>query len=382
MNLRGSRNLEKFIDVIINSPKEGSKAVRERFNKACVRIGSQKSNDLVLEDGDNQIPDEVAIVLRRGDFLHLITIVEDYVKIGKASAPFIQEISSKIIITVGDFQLSFSLVTEEPEENTPLISSLEETVIESTGTPTKPFFTAKSETGLPPENQCNAVLNILNGDRRGQSIKIDNPDFTIGRRSYCDLVFSSHEDKAYQVISGRHCKIMKEGSVFKLTDLDSKNKTAVNGEIVSSKVLKNKDIIELAHAVLLQFFNKQEDTLPQNKDGNFSINVKFMRGPELRVLEIRGKLTRMDLMGFQEKMTLLSPNSVLFLILNLGALEFIDTEGLSLLQDYQKKLKKMRGKLLLCCVKPKVFDAMKLIKLHRKFKIFETEGEAIHELLS
>jgi len=68
------------------------------------------------------------------------------------------------------------------------------------------------------------VLIFLHGPRAGQRVALDADEFTVGRRSSCDIVLDD------QLVSRVHTIIMKRGGIFLVEDLGSHNGTYVNQE--------------------------------------------------------------------------------------------------------------------------------------------------------
>ncbi len=68
---------------------------------------------------------------------------------------------------------------------------------------------------------------------------------TIGRASENDIVIP--EDAA----SARHCSVQKQGSAYVLSDLDSTNKTWVNGVAREQVVLRNGDQVTIGETTMV-----------------------------------------------------------------------------------------------------------------------------------
>jgi pSer/pThr/pTyr-binding forkhead associated (FHA) protein len=82
--------------------------------------------------------------------------------------------------------------------------------------------------------------------------------FTIGRRKTNDVVI---EDPA---VSGHHAKIDAVGDRFVLTDLQSKNGSFVNEQLIHSHWLKHEDVIAIGGHVLV--FNNPENEQTRQAD--------------------------------------------------------------------------------------------------------------------
>jgi pSer/pThr/pTyr-binding forkhead associated (FHA) protein len=83
---------------------------------------------------------------------------------------------------------------------------------------------------------------------------------TIGRRETNDVVL---EDPA---VSGYHAKIDSLGDRFVLTDLQSRNGSFVNEQLVNSHWLSNGDVINIGDHSLCFEINDKEQIRPEDKD--------------------------------------------------------------------------------------------------------------------
>jgi len=85
---------------------------------------------------------------------------------------------------------------------------------------------------------------------------------TIGRRKTNDVVI---EDPA---VSGHHAKIDSLGDRFVLTDLQSKNGSFVNEQLIHSHWLKHEDVIAIGGHTLAFNYSEKEQT-PQTDSDEF-----------------------------------------------------------------------------------------------------------------
>jgi len=97
------------------------------------------------------------------------------------------------------------------------------------------------------------VLIIHEGEKAGQRWTIREDELVIGRGSECDLVLPERQ------VSREHIRIFREGDMYYLEDLDSKNGTWVNGKQVKASTvpLKDGDEIQIALAVKITFVGSE-----------------------------------------------------------------------------------------------------------------------------
>lgn len=74
----------------------------------------------------------------------------------------------------------------------------------------------------------------------GDAIPLVRHTMTLGRRRTCDICLD------FPNISGQHCEFSYKGGVWHVRDLGSQNGVKVNGEKVSSRVLKPGDQVGIA----------------------------------------------------------------------------------------------------------------------------------------
>lgn len=92
------------------------------------------------------------------------------------------------------------------------------------------------------------VLTVEEGEHTGLRVVVQPDSFVIGRGEECDLVLN---DRA---ISRQHARITRQGDVFFVEDLGSKNGTWLNGEPLSAaERLRDGDRIQLAMTVRIVY---------------------------------------------------------------------------------------------------------------------------------
>jgi predicted component of type VI protein secretion system len=100
------------------------------------------------------------------------------------------------------------------------------------------------------------VLIIHEGEHAGQRWIIEGDTLVIGRGTECDLVLPERQ------VSRQHVKIKLVNDHYYVEDLDSKNGTWVNGQVLKGeRQLKDGDEIQLALAVKIAFI-ESEATAP------------------------------------------------------------------------------------------------------------------------
>ncbi len=103
----------------------------------------------------------------------------------------------------------------------------------------------RMNTMLSASSRPSAQLEILRGPNTGQTVTVTSDSFTIGRErgSGVDL-----DTPGYQNVSARHCRITSDGQNYQVADLDSRNGTTVNNQLLSPNVavaLPSNSIIQL-----------------------------------------------------------------------------------------------------------------------------------------
>ena len=93
---------------------------------------------------------------------------------------------------------------------------------------------------FPPE----VYLEILSGEREGDTFPIAHKTVTIGRDPHCDL----HVPDPY--VSRKHCQIVFRGDHFTMMDLGSLNKTRVKEKQYIQKNLRDGYVITLGKTQL------------------------------------------------------------------------------------------------------------------------------------
>src|SRR5438067_1900732 len=82
-------------------------------------------------------------------------------------------------------------------------------------------------------------LEVRSGSQTGKKIRLDSARLLrVGRTSHAGLSFADDSH-----MSGEHFRLECDGDAYRLTDLNSRNGTSVNGQGVHTAVLGNGDTI-------------------------------------------------------------------------------------------------------------------------------------------
>ncbi len=102
-----------------------------------------------------------------------------------------------------------------------------------------------------PDDQA-ARLVVQSTDLSGQVFALNRTEITIGRTEENDISLP------HRSVSSRHAKVVFDGGVYRVIDLDSANGVLVNGEEYARVDIRKGDVIELGH-VKLRYLAPGED---------------------------------------------------------------------------------------------------------------------------
>ena len=106
----------------------------------------------------------------------------------------------------------------------------------------------KPLSSMPEAKSEKPILTGLDGKYLNQYWVLDQDSLVVGRDQTCDIVIPERQ------ISRQHIRLFREGSVFYLEDLDSRNGTWLNHtKIEGVRELSDGDEIELALVIRLQY---------------------------------------------------------------------------------------------------------------------------------
>jgi len=97
-----------------------------------------------------------------------------------------------------------------------------------------------------------ACLVVIAGQNVGEMYRIEGPETVVGRASNANVRLSDDG------ISRRHARIVQEGAILFIEDLNSANGTVVNGATISRQALQDGDKIRLGPTTILKFEYQDE----------------------------------------------------------------------------------------------------------------------------
>jgi len=96
----------------------------------------------------------------------------------------------------------------------------------------------------PLNDELSGSLVVETTDLTGQVFKLNRTEITLGRTEENDIVLP------HRSVSSRHAKLVFDGGIYRVMDLDSANGVLVNGEEYARVDIRKGDIIELGHVKL------------------------------------------------------------------------------------------------------------------------------------
>jgi anti-sigma B factor antagonist len=108
---------------------------------------------------------------------------------------------------------------------------------------------------------------------------------------------------------------------------------------------------------------------------NFSITIR-QAGPA-SVLDVSGRLTSFEIGALRDSISRLLKQGRKSLVLNLSALQYLDSSGIGELARIYVTVVKESGQLKVVGLSPKVEEILKITKLYQVFPEFPSEEEAL-----
>jgi Nif-specific regulatory protein len=93
--------------------------------------------------------------------------------------------------------------------------------------------------------ETDARLEVIAGPLSGKTFPMNREEVSIGREPSNEISFLDSS------VSRRHCLIRKEGEVFQIRDLESRNGTFVNGVPLKERTLEHTDQIQIGSSILV-----------------------------------------------------------------------------------------------------------------------------------
>lgn len=118
------------------------------------------------------------------------------------------------------------------------------------------------------------------------------------------------------------------------------------------------------------------DHVYRNATVELEIQVQELRHVSGAIVHCKGRLVRANAEILNSQLTRLLDGKIAHLILDLAALEFIDSAGLGVLVAAQKRAHKQQGAVSLCEVQEGVALTMRLVRLDKVFSVYKHSAEA------
>ncbi len=109
---------------------------------------------------------------------------------------------------------------------------------------------------------------------------------------------------------------------------------------------------------------------------DLGIEVDESRPPHV-VVEVRGEVDIATAPKLREKLVELASQGAQQVVVDLDAVEFLDSTGLGVLIGGMKRLRGLDGDLTLVCTSPRILKVFEITGLNRAFTIYETVDAAV-----
>jgi pSer/pThr/pTyr-binding forkhead associated (FHA) protein len=167
---------------------------------------------------------------------------------------------------------------------------------------------AGTERVIPDSEACS--LAVVSTELAGSVFMLNRDEIVIGRTEDNDIVIS------HRSVSGSHAKIVYDGGIYRIVDLDSANGVLVNGEEYSRVDLRRGDIIELGHVKIR--FLVPGDQLPS--PGDLAVTQPEMVAESLPEMDAAVKS---NIAG--KKVFLIGGGLILVLVVAFGIMQLVGT---------------------------------------------------------
>jgi len=125
---------------------------------------------------------------------------------------------------------------------------------------------------------------------------------------------------------------------------------------------------------------KSYDDLADMDKEEASMKVEVKRDGETAHLKLRGRLDLDSSAAVKEEIRRCLSQGYVRLVLDLEAVEFINSSGLGALVSALKEIRLAKGRLVVCRLAPYVREIFEITQLSHIFEIYATEGEALEAL--
>ena len=112
------------------------------------------------------------------------------------------------------------------------------------------------------------------------------------------------------------------------------------------------------------------------QNGIFTISIR--KKGAVSVLEVVGRLTSFEVGGLRDAISQLLKEDRKNIVLNLGALDYLDSSGIGELARSYVSVVKKGGAMRVVGLSAKVEEVLKITQLFRVFPEFPSEEEAVH----
>jgi serine phosphatase RsbU (regulator of sigma subunit)/pSer/pThr/pTyr-binding forkhead associated (FHA) protein len=110
-----------------------------------------------------------------------------------------------------------------------------------------------------------AILQLLKGSSASEDVQLEGDRAVLGRHPDCDIVLEAAS------VSRQHAQIVREGNVYYVEDLHSRNGTFVNGRLIQGRhQLQDGDRLKICDLALAFYTNQPSDHLVRGIDDSGS----------------------------------------------------------------------------------------------------------------
>ncbi|MFV9510745.1 anti-sigma F factor antagonist [Tepidibacillus sp. LV47] len=112
-----------------------------------------------------------------------------------------------------------------------------------------------------------------------------------------------------------------------------------------------------------------------------SVHIEMEMEKNTLIVRLKGELDHHTSEMVREKIEKeLDKGIVNNLLLNLEQLTFMDSSGLGMILGRYKKIRQLKGKMSICCVRPSIYKIFELSGLFKILSVYDNEVEALESL--